>query len=232
MLNKKYLLLPFLSLALLGCNDSDDEMVVIEPPPPTTYSYQISVTNLTHAQPLSPIAAIFHQEGNLWQRGEAASDALETLAESGDNSAVLALNIVQQSANSEMVLPPGETTELMLTTQDLNMLKFSLISMMVNTNDGFSGLNAVDVSELSIGDSMNFRTLAYDSGTEANSEMAGTVPGPADMGEGFNINRDDVNFVSLHPGVVSQDDGLNQSVLGYQHKFDNPLMAVSITRMQ
>ena len=80
--------------------------------------------------------------------------------------------------------------------------------------------------------SLTFTTFAYDAGTEANSEAAGTIPGPADSGEGFNEERDDVNYVAMHPGVVSQHDGLSSSVLSSQHKFDNPLTQVVITRTQ
>ena len=48
----------------------------------------------------------------------------------------------------------------------------------------------------------------WDSGTEANSETAATIPGPAGGGEGFNATRDDSDTVSFHSGVISQDDGL------------------------
>ena len=74
--------------------------------------------------------------------------------------------------------------------------------------------------------------MAYDAGTEANSESSGTIPGPADGGEGFNSERNDSQIVSAHSGVVGQDDGLTQSVLNGNHKFDNPIMAITITRMQ
>ena len=104
--------------------------------------------------------------------------------------------------------------------------------MMVNTNDGFTGLSALDVSSLAVGDSLIRTTVAYDAGTEANTEAAGTIPGPADGGEGFNEARDDVNFVARHPGVVTNEDGLSSSVLSPEHKFDNPLAKVVITSTQ
>jgi len=236
MLNKKSLLLPLLGIALLGCggDDDKDEMVIpVEPPAPTPmYSYEVTVSNLTYAQPLSPIGIALHKEGNFWQLGEMASTELETLAESGDNSALLALDMVDISVSDSAPLGPGNSITLTVTTEDMMDAKLSLVSMMVNTNDGFSGLNAIDVSALEVGVKLNFKTRAYDSGTEANDEAIGTIPGPADMGEGFNALRNDVDFVAVHPGVVGNDDGLSQSVLNYEHKFDNPLMAVSITRIQ
>jgi hypothetical protein len=74
--------------------------------------------------------------------------------------------------------------------------------------------------------------MAYDAGTEANTEAKGSMPGPADGGEGFNAARDDVNFVHIHPGVISQYDGLADSVLMPSHRFDNPVLAVTITRTE
>ena len=71
-----------------------------------------------------------------------------------------------------------------------------------------------------------------DAGTEANSEAAGTIPGPADGGEGYNAERDDADLVSFHPGVVSADDGLMMSALTSAHRFDNPAVKLSITRVE
>ena len=127
---------------------------------------------------------------------------------------------------------PGEKAEIMLTTEMIEGQKLSLISMMVNTNDGFTGLNAIDVSSMSVGDMQYYKTFAYDAGTEANSEAPGTIPGPADGGEGFNSAREEINKVAMHPGVVGQDDGLSTSVLTSLHKFDNPLLAVTVTRVK
>lgn len=236
MFNKKSLLLPLLGVTLLGCSGGDNNNEVVEPitpPAPTPmYSFEVTVKNLTYAQPLSPIGIALHTEGNFWQLGQTASVELETLAESGDNSGLLGLSIVNTSISDAAPLGPGSSITLTLTTEDMMDAKLSLVSMMVNTNDGFSGLNAIDVSALEVGSQLNFKTRAYDSGTEVNNEASGTIPGPADMGEGFNAARDDVDFVAVHPGVVSSDDGLTQSVLNYAHKFDNSLMGVSITRIQ
>ena len=63
-------------------------------------------------------------------------------------------------------------------------------------------------------------------------EAPGTIPGPADGGEGFNAARDDdADRVSMHGGVVSAMDGLITSVLTEQHRFDNPVVGVSVTRV-
>ena len=236
------LLFPVMCLAVVACSDDDDDMEVMEPaemmepmeetPMATEYQFMVTTTNLTHAQPMSPIGAALHTSGQFWQIGEMASAELETLAESGDHSGLLGLEVVKATAAAEGALPPGENVELTLTTDSLTDQKLTIISMMVNTNDGFTGLNSLDVSSMAVGDVMSYTTFAYDAGTEANSEAAGTIPGPADNGEGFNAARDDVDKVAMHPGVVGQDDGLTDSVLSSQHKFDNPLLALTVTRIK
>ena len=104
--------------------------------------------------------------------------------------------------------------------------------MLVNTNDAITGINGVDISALAAGDSITLRSIAYDAGTEANTEAAAHIPGPAVGGEGFNAARDDLaDRVAMHTGVVSQDDGKAGSALTGQHRFDNPVAAVRIERI-
>ena len=229
------LIIPSVCIVLVACGSDDKKEDVaqpVTPPPAVEYEFSINTVNLTHGQPMSPIGAVMHSSGQLWQIGEPASSALEAIAESGDNSNILAMDIVNASVSGSDVLMPGQMQELSLITDTLNEQKFSLISMMVNTNDGFTGLNALDVSNLVEGQSISMRTRAYDAGTEANTEAQGTIPGPADSGEGFNSAREAMNKVAMHPGVVGNDDGLSSSVLDSSHKFDNPLMMVTITRMK
>jgi hypothetical protein len=217
---------------LAACSDSNDNDESTPLPEPISYTFTVEVSNLTAGQPFSPIAVIAHTEGSLWKIGEPATTALERMAEGGDNSVLLQFGSAIANISSEAPVAPGTQTTLTLTTDSLEALKLSLSTMMVNTNDGFTGLNAMDVSSLAVNETLTHFTLAYDAGTESNSESSGTIPGPADGGEGFNEARDDVNVVAMHPGVVSQHDGLTRSVLNSEHKFDNPLAKVVITRTQ
>ena len=189
---------------------------------PVVTSYDVTVVNLTSAQPMSPVTAVLHNEGTLWTLGESASDAIENLAESGSNEQLLALDVVMASGAGEGILMPGATQTFTVSGEDITAGLFSLATMLVNTNDAFTGINAMDVSSLSVGESISRVTSSYDSGTEANSETAATIPGPAGGGEGFNAARDDVDFVSMHSGVVTMDDGLMNSALSFHHRFDNP----------
>jgi hypothetical protein len=235
MFNVKQCIAPLtLTLLLVACGSSDDpDPIVIEPAPaPLEYQYEITLANLTNAQPLSPVLSVLHQQASIWTIGEASSAELENLAESGNPSDLSAASFVVASATTADVLPPGVTETVTIMTTNADALQLSIVSMLVNTNDAFTGLSKIDLSDLAVGDSMSLRSGVYDAGTEANSEAAGSIPGPADGGEGFNSMRDDVDFVSRHPGVVGMDDGLSNSVLNNEHKFDNPAMSVMIVRVQ
>lgn len=222
------------STLLVGCgSDNNTPSPAPTPAPaptPTTYEYDVQVINLTNAQPLSPVAAVLHATGNLWTFGEPASEALEKMAEGGDNSDILAWADALANVTTDAPVGPGATVTFSVSTQDETAMKLSLATMLVNTNDAFSGLNSVDLSGLMQGDSKTWSLAAYDAGTEANSEAAGTIPGPADQGEGFNAERNDIDKVVRHAGVVSQHDGLSTSVLTEAHRFDNPVMRVTVTR--
>ncbi|MEP0355233.1 MAG: spondin domain-containing protein [Paraglaciecola sp.] len=232
-------LLLALPLAISACSDDIREVevpveVIVEVPAPepvpVDISYEITVTNLTNSQPLSPVAAVLHADGNLFSIGDVASVELEKMAEGGMNDGLLALGMASTSGAAP--IGPGGNETITVTVQDVTDAKLSVLTMLVNTNDGFSGLNALDLSTFEIGDTWTGLAGVYDAGTEVNSEAAGTIPGPADGGEGFSATRTDTGYVSMHPGVVTNDDGLSSSVLTVQHKFDNPALRIVVTRTE
>ena len=236
-LQRKLAPLSLLACALLlgacSSDDEDDMTMMPEPEPePVNVSYEVTITNLTYGQPLSPIAVVLHDDGHLWTVGSMASNELELLAEGGDNSAVIGLPMVSASVSGAAPLAPGGSDTLTVTIEDKTDAMLSLATMLVNTNDAFTGLDAIDLSNLVVGDAWSGEAGVYDAGTEANSEAAGTIPGPADGGTGFDMARDDVDFVAMHAGVVSMDDGLTTSVLTQAHRFDNPVLYVMIKRTE
>jgi hypothetical protein len=226
------LILTLLTFGLTACDDNDVEEneVVMTAPVAMEYSYQVVVTNLTYAQPLSPIAVALHGDSKMWQIGEMASVALEKLAEGGDNKDFLALDTNLAISMSEGPVISGSSVTLTITTEDVAATYLTVATMLVNTNDAFSGLTGVDISTLAVEQQKSWYLSVYDSGTESNDEAAGTIPGPADGGTGYDAMRNDINVVGYHSGVVSQDDGLSNSVLTQAHRFDNPAVKLTITR--
>ncbi len=219
------------SLGLTACSDSDN--IAQMPEPPVMQDYRVTVTNLTANQPFSPITLVAHGSANpLWSTGEMASVALEKLAESGDNADFAAETGVSKVEAGGGILAPGATESVTISLTPEQSQSLTVLTMLVNTNDAFTGIGNYSLGSLAAGDMVSLRAITYDAGTEANSEAKGTIPGPADGGEGFNAERDDVDRVHAHPGVISADDGLADSVLSASHRFDNPTMAVKIERVK
>ena len=237
---RNVLLMGLSALLLSACGGGGSSSGGTPVAPPVTAAYTISVTNLTNAQPLSPPLAVLHQGGfRIFTLGEPAGDGLEELAEGGDNAllrneAGAADGVVAVSAFPEAI-PPGGAAEVELSVLDEERagLTLGLATMLVNTNDAFSGANRLmGVGDLAPGESRVMQAVAYDAGTEADTEGPGTIPGPADGGEGFNTARDDdADRVSMHAGVVTASDGLPTSVLTEAHRFDNPVLRVRVTRV-
>lgn len=213
------------SLLLQGCPSKDNK---------TNKTFSIEVTNLTNAQPFAPAGAVLHNEGyHPYVLGNQASTAIEHLAEGGDNSALLAAadadGNVTATASGSGIIAPGMSEVIQIKGLS-DEFKLSLVSMLVNTNDGFIGSDAVDLDSLARNDSMTFLVGVYDAGTEANDEAGASLPGQG--GEGFNATRDDRDFVAVHPGIVSISDGLTTSALDPSHRFDNPAARIVVTRIK
>lgn len=219
------------ALSLVACGDDDNDNISPISSLPTV-EYEITFTNLTNGQPISPPAVLLHgSDDQIWTVGDAASTALELLAESGDSSELVASSWVENSFVSEGPALPGTSANVTVIYDNIGDVDYiSFASMLGNTNDAFTGLSKIDLSDFALNDSVKYNTVAYDAGTEANTESAETVPGPAADGEAYNPDRDDVDMVTMHNGIISMDDGLASSALTYQQKFDNPVMSVTITR--
>lgn len=203
--------------------------------------FSITVTNLTAGQPLSPTAVVLHTSNfKAFEVGMAASVELEKIAESGNADPFLAdaatNTSIFASTKASNGIPPGMTATIMIEAQiadaNTSMLRFTALSMLGNTNDGFTGLNGIDISKIAIGDSMVIDTISYDAGTEKNTESTVTVPGPAAEGEGFNPMRDDSpSTVAMHSGVLTKDDSNPDSALTSINRWDNPVARITITHL-
>ena len=184
----RVLILSVTASSFQGCSN-DNDFVAPPPPPPAMATFEVTVDNLTNAQPLSPAAVVAHQPGySIFTVGAPASAGLEELAEGGDNAALLAeageAAIVLASASGGAPIGPAgsETLSFEVLESDVANLEISVATMLVNTNDAFSAISAVPISNLAVGDSWTATTIAYDAGTEANSEAATDIPGPAGGG--------------------------------------------------
>ncbi len=215
------------SLVLSACGSSFNEK-----------KYKVTLTNVTADQPLSPATVIFHKSAyHLFQPGQMASVALEHLAEGGSNQELFdeanANAAFVTSASGAGIIPPGGSETIDLEVDDTTDLNISVAAMLVNTNDAFAARGSNKIASLQKGESFSLHVPIWDAGTEANTEASGSMPGPADGGEGFNASRaGDANFVVIHQGVVTNADGLATSVLGESHRFNNPGVLLRVERVR
>jgi len=213
-------------------NDNNDD-------PVAQATYDVTVYNLTSGQPLTPLGVVVHKPAYMpWKLGETVSAGLEMLAEQGVPTDFLseadANTAVVISANSgTLAIGPGDAATVTVTVDHSTSLQLTVASMLANTNDAFTGVSNWDIGGLAVGNSASTMTYVFDAGTEANSETAATMPGPAAMGEGFNVDRNDlVDRLTIHGGVVTADDGLTTSALDESHRWLGQAAKVVVTRTQ
>ncbi|ASP49006.1 spondin domain-containing protein [Cognaticolwellia beringensis] len=215
--------------------------------------YTVQLTNLTYGQPFSPAAVVLHEPGfNTFIDGETASLGLEQLAEGGDPtglmSEALAATQYLDAVTTPGATPPrsiGVMSTLLVPLLDIDDLRISFTTMLVDTNDAFTGLNSANISNMTVGQTISFMAPTWDAGTEANTETASTMPGPAASGAGgggasagFDATRDDLfDLVHFHRGVVTSanasdgsKEGLSTSVLTEADRWDNPTARIVVTR--
>jgi len=202
---------------------------------------------------MAPAAIILHEPGyHAFQDGVAASVAIEQLAEGGSptmllDDAMASTSYLDSISTSGPTAPRinSETSTLIVPALDVDNLRLSFASMLVNTNDAFTALNAIDVSNMTVGQTATFMAPTWDSGTEANLETAATMPGPAasaagggGAAAGFDAARDDLfDRVHFHRGATTNAnatdasmEGLSTSILDESHRWNNPTAKVTITR--
>lgn len=147
-------------------------------------TYDVTITNLTSGQPITPAVFAAHQgRHDLFERGTEASNGLQQLAENG-GVGVLASEVAANPsiAASAVVggapLAPGTSATMsLMVTGRVN--RFSLASMLVCTNDGFGGIDGRRLPT-SIGDERTYSARAFDAGTEMNTELFGDLVPPCD----------------------------------------------------
>ena len=132
---------------------------------------------------MSPVAVMMHSSGfNNFVDGETASVAVELCSRKAaairqvlsEAQAATATHIA--SASTPGPVPPQSSANAPITldvpTGRLGDLRLSVMSMLVHTNDAFTGLNASDISNMAVGNSRTFIAPTWDAGTELDSELA------------------------------------------------------------
>lgn len=203
-------------------------------------TYKVTITNLTHGQPLTPPVVATHREGaGIFTIGQAASAELRELAENGNlDPLVEALSksmevseVVVAVAGEPPPLLPGDSVTFTITAGEETPL-LSFVSMLVCTNDGFTGLDSIRLPD-AMHKSVTLSAVGYDAGTEMNTEkFADLVPpcpaltGAESMDQGSGTSNPDLaegDVIRPHPGV--QGGGNLDAML---HGWTDPVAEVVI----
>ena len=189
---------------------------------PTSQMFEITLTNLTEGvhgesgQTLSPAIFAAHPAGvKLAEVGQPANDAIVALAEGGDTSGLEALATaaganIMIAMNADMTrryTMPGQSTTVTITA-DMTNSSLSVGSMLVSTNDAF--IAAIDVplfDEDGMPVSASLDLMAYDAGSEDNTEMASDIPGPLGLDEATDPPGSNER-VPTEGGVIAAHEGI------------------------
>lgn len=202
--------------------------------------YEITITNLTTGQPMSPgVLATHAKQASFIMAGQAASEGLRLIAEDGDpGSAAAELtgtlgvdDVVATMAPIHRVGGPGPTSLTSTITARANANRFSLAVMLICTNDGFAGLAG---AELPRGfQPQTYYAAGYDAGTEANDELSANVVdacpaiGPVGGAADGNGRVAEGGVVMMHPGIQG-GAFLDPS----QHGWSEPVARVTVRRIK
>jgi len=208
----------------------------------------VRVTNSTHDLYFTPLLITAHSSSvHLFQAGTLAAASLQAMAEGGDTSGLVTdvggvdADTIDNPAAG--LLAPGQATMTTLDTTVSGNTHLSLVAMMLPTNDGFVGLDGLQIP--TVAGSYTYYLNGYDAGTEANDELMNTVNGgvPGSAGipgdpsgaagtGGTGVTLTDTNTsVHIHRGTLGDSNpaggvsDLDSSV----HRWLNPVAVVQLT---
>ena len=208
--------------------------------------YRVTISNLTAGQAFTPPVLITHaRRTGIFSLGADASAELQAVAENGNNVPLVTalssdVGVHQVVEGTAPIVPANNpagtafdsSATFTITTQG-NARYFSFVSMLICTNDGFTGLNTVRLPSRR----KTFYSVAYETRTERNTEdFADIVPpcqgligeGSEDMGTGMSnplLVEDGV--IIPHVGVVGAAD-LQPGV----HGWSDPVTKIIIERLR
>ena len=162
-------------------------------------TYQLTIKNLARNQAFSPPLVVVHGSSyRLFRVGTLATDGMRLIAEMGDlRTAIRSANAskgVSLVRGTDSIIGPGRSLTVQFSAPAGSLV--SLATMLEQTNDGFTG---VDAARLPISGVRHIGLAAYDAGTEANNELRTHVPGAPFAG----FRRAPTQrLIAAHPGMA------------------------------
>ena len=209
-------------------------------------TYKVTITNLSAGQPLTPpILATHTSKTEFFTVGEPASEGIRQIAENG-NGAVLLQALGEDTQVHEVVTgaaplvpannPGGtgfESSATFTITAKGRARYLSYASMLICTNDGFTGLDSVRLPRHKV----TVYTAGYDTRTEANTEdFADIVPPCQGL---IGVTSDDPGTGMSDPllaedGIIIPHPGINggSDLLPTVHGWTDPVAKIEIERVR
>jgi hypothetical protein len=213
---------------------------------PELSTYRVTLENLTSGQPFSPPVAATHQKSiHMFEVGRPASDELAAIAQDGNE--VPMAELFSTSGKATQVVDVGRpltrrgttvgsftdtaTFEIAAAPGD----RFSIATMLICTNDGFLGLDAVKLPKQG---SEAFFLNGYDGGREQNTEQSvdmvdpcsalgpTVLPGDPDGNEDAAVATIPAELIHHHPNIQG-----NGELSVAQHGWTDPVAKVTIERL-
>jgi hypothetical protein len=210
--------------------------------------YRVRVVNLTDGQPLTPPVIATHGSGfNLFRVGDLASVGVMQVAENGNvpnlvSALEQAVGVAEVVAGAEPLVPaglpgsashPDRASFVIEAPHGARFISFA--SMLICTNDGFTGINRIRLPK-DVGGSKVIVANGYDAGTEMNTEDFADIVPPcqslvgvtgSDPGTGAS------NPLLLEGGVIHHHPGIAGGVdlVLSVHGWDDPVVRIRITRV-
>ena len=212
-------------------------------------TYRVTILNLTEGQPLTPPVLATHRRGyDVFTVGQMATNAVQQIAENGNPgpllnrldrsrrvSAVVAGDepLVLLDSPGNLVNGFGNTWTTTITASRL-ATRISWVSMLICTNDGFTGVDSLRLPR-HVGGTKARYTAGYDAGTERNTEkFADIVPpcqgligvtGDPGTGESDPALATD-GRIHHHPGIRGKAD-----LMSDVHGWTDPVGLIVVQRI-
>lgn len=208
-----------------------------------TKMYEVTITNLTPGQPITPPLLVTHSaNAGFFTVGEMASNGIQQLAENGNAEPLVKMlqgktgimSIVQGTTPLVPANDPGNTglshSETFVVSGDGQIKYLSFASMLVCTNDGFAGVDSI---RLPYYKQKTVYATAYDARTEMNTEDFADLPPPCQGAIGITSDDEgtgESNESIAEDGVVIPHSGImgGEDLLQSVHAWGSSVVRIDI----
>ncbi|MDJ0709004.1 MAG: spondin domain-containing protein [Woeseiaceae bacterium] len=209
-------------------------------------TYKVTIYNLTAGQPFTPpVIALHNRRANVFAVGDEANIGVVSIAENGNLEPLVTalagdVNVFSYVQGNAPIVPannPGGTGFTSSVTFEISTDRrarfLSFVSMLICTNDGFTGLNTVRLPNRKA----TFYAAAYETRTEQNTEdfadivppcqgLIGASSDDAGVGESNPLLAED-GVIIPHAGIIGDND-LDRRI----HDWADPVAKIVVERVR